>query len=174
MTMTQPPERFILDGETWSMNQRPHFPRAHRHIRRTPPPADLSSEAGRQWTWHQSPERPLGYVGTWTVDKGRLYLVHLSGVWQVRPGQRVFARWFSGELLVFKGAPLPHVRRMHDLIHEHEVVIQVMRGRVQAMFANDDIGKKRGEVYLTPSERRHRQRQTERLRRFVDQLDEPQ
>ena len=165
-------ELFIFEEEIWSMDQRSGFPEGHRLIRRArpvaPAPADAADGALPQRVWIESSACWRGYVGTWTVDRGRLYLVQLAGRWRVLEGKRVFASWYSGELLVGGGQLLHQPRRAYGLTHEREMVIVVEQGRVLSMRGYDNRGKSPDELYIPQS--RH-PRRSEKLRLFLEQLD---
>lgn len=88
----------------------------------------------------QSPNRTLnsacwrGYVGTWEIQQGRLFLVGLSGNYTLREGHSIFAQWFSGELVVPEGDFL------HDFYaYEREQHITVLNGVVVATSLKNNL-----------------------------------
>jgi hypothetical protein len=85
-----------------------------------------------------------GYVGTWSIENDRLYLVKLSGN-VVTDGQEhavglkalfpdypdgVFAHWFTGELRCPSGALLNYVHGGYGSTYERDLFFRVQRGVV--------------------------------------------
>lgn len=82
-----------------------------------------------------------GYVATWDIVNGRLYMVALSG-WSGRQtramnfvfpeySDRVFAHWYSGVLRVPFGRRLRYVPEGYTaLLHERDLLIDIDRGCV--------------------------------------------
>ena len=82
-----------------------------------------------------------GYVGTWEIIEGRLYLIALRGT--LRNGEpaslgaifhdypeRVFAHWYSGILRIPQGALLEYVHAGFGSIYEQDLLIDVENGLV--------------------------------------------
>ena len=82
-----------------------------------------------------------GYRGTWEIRDGRLYLTHLSG--QLQNGEvadlntlfgghdhPVFADWYSGALIIFRGAELDFVHDDHARIVENDLIVEIDHGEV--------------------------------------------
>lgn len=81
-----------------------------------------------------------GYVGTWEITQGRLYLIGLKG-WLVGsndecgmetlfPGfpERVFAHWFTGELRIPQGGLLEYQHMGYRSRYERDLFITVRDG----------------------------------------------
>lgn len=84
-----------------------------------------------------------GYIGSWEILKGRLYLVGLSGrlhdgaevrLATVFPGfsERVFAHWYCGTLRIPQGRLLKSVRQGFASRYERDLLIDVEQGVVGA------------------------------------------
>ena len=84
-----------------------------------------------------------GYVGTWEILDGRLYLVGLSGTLEdgteaslatLFPGfpDRVFAHWFSDTLRIPDGKLLDYVHMGYGSTYERDVLIRLEKGVVTA------------------------------------------
>ncbi|HMM54214.1 MAG TPA: hypothetical protein PKC23_04240 [Candidatus Desulfobacillus sp.] len=84
-----------------------------------------------------------GYVGSWEIVDGRLYLVGLEGLLEdgseatlasVFPGfpDRVFAHWYSGILRVPQGRQLLYVHAGYNSRYERDLLLEVERGVVTA------------------------------------------
>ena len=82
-----------------------------------------------------------GYIGTWEILDGRLYLIALRGT--LRTGEpaslatifpeypeRVFAHWYSGILRIPQGALLEYVHAGFGSIYEQDLLIDVENGLV--------------------------------------------
>lgn len=95
-----------------------------------------------------------GYVGSWEVLDGRLYLVGIHATMECGgkatlehffPGypKRVFAHWFSGELKAPTGQLRNYVHMGWASEYEDEMIISVQRGIVTAarMRSGADISQ---------------------------------
>lgn len=82
-----------------------------------------------------------GYVGTWEILDGRLYLIKLRGRQQdgteaslskIFPGylDRVFAHWYCGKMRSPQGNPLVHGRGVYSTTYERDLFITVRNGLV--------------------------------------------
>jgi hypothetical protein len=82
-----------------------------------------------------------GYVGTWEIVEGRLYLIDLVG--GLRDGRtvamdtffpggadRVFAQWYSGTLRVWQGKLLRYVHHGYASSYERDLLIEIENGVV--------------------------------------------
>jgi len=82
-----------------------------------------------------------GYVGTWEITDGRLYLTGLDGT--LNDGsqatlatffpdypERVFAHWYSGTLRVPQGKLLDYVHGGYGSTYEDDLLISVEKGVV--------------------------------------------
>lgn len=80
-----------------------------------------------------------GYIGTWEIVDGRLYLTAIdvlpgsrmkANLETVFPGypDRVFAHWYSGTLRVPQGKVLKYVHMGHQSTFESDMLIDVERG----------------------------------------------
>ena len=85
-----------------------------------------------------------GYVGTWAIEEGRLYLIKISGTAEVNDEIKdvglvdlfpqypngVFAHWFSGELRCPQGGLLKYVHGGYGSVYEEDLFIDVLKGVV--------------------------------------------
>ena len=85
-----------------------------------------------------------GYVGTWAIEEGRLYLIKISGTAEVNDEIQdvglvdlfpqypngVFAHWFSGELRCPQGGLLKYVHGGYGSVYEEDLFIDVLKGVV--------------------------------------------
>lgn len=90
MTM-QDPEMLLIDGETYELEDHPPLPDTHERIVCHGEGAPSSS------CWR-------GYWGTWTIRDDKLYLTRLSGDYELKGDEPLFASWVSGRFI----APSPN------------------------------------------------------------------
>jgi hypothetical protein len=135
MATTQFPEILYLDGQKHSLFSNPleqYYGPNHPRPR---------FKAPNTATWR-------GYVGTWEIDRGVLYLKAIRawtpqgevGLEALFPGHkgRVAATWFSGQLRVPQGKILkPYVPHP---IYEKYLMITVEKGRVVRREIVDNAG----------------------------------
>ena len=80
-----------------------------------------------------------GYVGTWDICDGRLYLIGLSGILKdgeevtlatLFPGypERVFAHWYTGTLRIPDGKRLDYVHMGYGSSYERDILIDIDKG----------------------------------------------
>lgn len=133
---TQIPDTIIIDGQKHSLVSLPleqyYGPGRPRPKFRAPNTA----------TWR-------GYLATWEIDRGRLYLKSIRawlgkrevGLEALFPGQNapIPASWFTGQLRVPQGKVLrggvPHP------VHEKDLMITVEQGRVARQEIIDNAGR---------------------------------
>jgi hypothetical protein len=83
-----------------------------------------------------------GYIGFWTIDDDRLYLIHIDGV--LKSGEpltiqhifpnatgKVLADWYSGVLRCPRGERLKAVNMGYESIFEEDLLITVEKGVVK-------------------------------------------
>lgn len=82
-----------------------------------------------------------GYVGTWEVIDGRLYLIGLQGTLEsgedaslatVFPDfpDRVFAHWYSGTIRIPQGKLLEYVHMGYGSTYERDLFLEIEKGVV--------------------------------------------
>jgi len=82
-----------------------------------------------------------GYVGTWEIVDGRLYLIELHGALEsggdasvatVFPDfpDRVFAHWYSGTIRIPQGKLLEYVHMGYSSTYERDLFLDLERGVV--------------------------------------------
>ncbi|CAK0767990.1 conserved hypothetical protein [Gammaproteobacteria bacterium] len=82
-----------------------------------------------------------GYVGTWKIKDGRLYLIELQG-W-LEDGNnvtlatlfpdfpdRVFAHWYSGTIRIPQGKILNYVHMGYESTYEKDILLKIEKGVV--------------------------------------------
>lgn len=91
-----------------------------------------------------------GYVGSWEIAGGRLYLLKLTAVLEggmdaslesVFPGfpERVFAHWYSGTLRIPRGNRLRYVHGGYLSVYEKDVMLEIERGVIQRTWVRDNV-----------------------------------
>ena len=71
-----------------------------------------------------------GYIGTWEVKGGRLYLVNLQGSYEMVGDEPIPADWVSGWLRVPRGELLEYVHMGFESVYERELHLRVEGGVV--------------------------------------------
>ena len=82
-----------------------------------------------------------GYVGSWKIREGKLYLVELDGMLDNRMkasvamffpdnDESVFASWFSGTLRIPQGRQLQYVHAGYGSVYESDIFINVVDGEI--------------------------------------------
>jgi len=121
-------ERLHYDGEAHALCDTPLW----EYFRLTGIEPDFESNCTALWR---------GYVGTWEILDGRLYLVGLNGI--LKNGaiatvatffpnnpDRVFAHWYSGKLRLPRGKMLKYIHMGYASIYEEDVLITLDKGMV--------------------------------------------
>ncbi|MAT41664.1 MAG: hypothetical protein CL609_04930 [Anaerolineaceae bacterium] len=88
-----------------------------------------------------------GYVASWEIINQKLYLVSLSG-WKVNPdtpgkleevdsqivfpdeSPPIFAKWFTGRLIVPQGKMMQYIHMGYESIYEREIHYHVKNGEI--------------------------------------------
>ena len=82
-----------------------------------------------------------GYVGTWEVVDGRLYLIKLDGELEDDRGvdlslvfpefpTRVFAHWYSGKIRIPQGKRIEYVHMGYGSTYEKDILVDIENGVV--------------------------------------------
>ncbi|MCK7576701.1 MAG: hypothetical protein MZV65_12940 [Chromatiales bacterium] len=71
-----------------------------------------------------------GYIGTWEVKNGKLYLNEIVGLYKKLNPEPLFAEWFTGVLRIPKGERLLAINMGFASVHEKELHIKIERGAV--------------------------------------------
>ena len=118
----QATERLIYKGEKLSLGNEPLGPFIQNN--RLSYKFDVTSTA----LWR-------GYIGTWTIEQNRLYLISINGsvdMEKLFPGFSggVFAHWFTGKLRCPQGALLKYVHGGFGSVYEEDLFFDVAKGVV--------------------------------------------
>jgi len=122
-------EQLIYKGEELSLCEEPLRVYLHRYAK------DIKFESMSTALWR-------GYVGTWSIEEGRLYLIKLKGyrstlagltgvgLTDVFPGfhDGVFAHWYSGELRCPMGGLLNYVHGGYASQYEMDLYLRFEKG----------------------------------------------
>jgi hypothetical protein len=74
-----------------------------------------------------------GYVSSWGLAHGRLYLLKVAGEYEMRSAEPAFAWWYSGNLTVGDGAIVDFGSIRTPPRFEHEQVITIKYGVVRSV-----------------------------------------
>lgn len=100
-----------------------------------------------------------GYIGSWRLEDDRLYLVDIDGwlcaeaavssadcrranlaeLFGTARGTPVFAEWYSGELVLPDGDPLPGMETGDSALHERTIRITLKAGKVTRIETIDNV-----------------------------------
>ncbi len=122
-------EKMIYKGETLSLCDEP----LHYYLQTIA--KDMKLEAPSTALWR-------GYVGTWTIEDGRLYLIKLKGYKSSQSGTTeielgdifpdypdgVFAHWYTGELRCPMGGLLEYVHGGYASRYEMDLFLKIDKG----------------------------------------------
>ena len=98
-----------------------------------------------------------GYVATWQIEDGRLYLADLQawlfekdpegkqrrrevGIHEIFPASqnKIFASWFTGWLRAPRGQQLQYIHMGYSSIYEQDLLIEILRGHVVQTQVRDN------------------------------------
>lgn len=111
---TQISERLIYNGTETKLRFCPELPKNHPRIIETLDRELCSSMCFRM------------YVGTWEVKDGKLYLINISGKYELDSDEPLFADWITGAIIFSRGEFLKFVGRYQ--IHEEDVRLTIENG----------------------------------------------
>ena len=128
----QIPERITYEGEPGSLFTNPLEP----YFTKDNPRPEFAAPHTACWR---------GYIGSWEIREGALYLTDLNawmrdssgkaapvGFEAVFPGKRapLKADWFTGTLRIPRGKPLRYVHMGYQTVYEKEVLLRIEAGMV--------------------------------------------
>ena len=118
-------EHIIIEGTLSSMATCPGIKEIPgKTIKLKEPPATDNFLIYSTACWRQ-------YIGTWEIKEDKLYLVDVEGIYQKLSPIPIFAKWFSGTLVLEKGEILKYIHMGFESIYESEIHIRVRSGRVK-------------------------------------------
>lgn len=100
-----------------------------------------------------------GYVATWEIIDQKLYLVALSG-WKVNPNTPgkldevdvgivfpdlsppIFAKWFTGRLILPQGKMMQYIHMGYESIYEREIHYHVKNGEIISQEEADNTHRR--------------------------------
>lgn len=81
-----------------------------------------------------------GYVGTWELRDGALYLSGVAGRYRVVGAEPILADWFSGVIRVPRGDVLRYVHMGFESVYERELFVRIEAGRAVETWTVDNRG----------------------------------
>lgn len=82
-----------------------------------------------------------GYVATWEIISGKLFLVKLIGNYSLKAGASIFAEWYSGKIVAPEGEPLKYDSMGDPYLYERQKNFTIKLGRVIAVSMIDNRPK---------------------------------
>lgn len=128
----QIPEKILYEGEPGFLHTNP----LESYITKDTPRPEFAAPHTACWR---------GYIGTWEIREGYLYLTDLKawmrdsdgkaspvGLEAVFPGRKppLKAEWFTGTLRIPRGKPIKYVHMGYQTVYEEEVHLRIEAGRV--------------------------------------------
>jgi hypothetical protein len=71
-----------------------------------------------------------GYIGSWSIRRGKLYLTKLEGRYRLEGKEAIFADWFTGALHIPQGEVQDYIHMGFDTVYEQEIILTVEQGVV--------------------------------------------
>ena len=130
----QVPEELIYNGRKTFMISQPPMPKNHPRI------IEDFSMGVHDRILTSACHR--GYVGTWEIREGRLYLAASRGMYKIADNEPVFADWFTGIIRIPRGRNLEYPNIVFGMLYEREIRITIEKGVVVTTQTVDNRGKK--------------------------------
>jgi hypothetical protein len=120
-------EKIRYQGRRMRLASCPHFPKNHPRIKILTDEefgvGIFDKTIGSTACWR-------GYIGSWSIRRGKLYLTKLEGRFCIKGKEAIFAEWFTGDLHIPKGGMLDYVHAGFDSVYEQEIILKVEQGVV--------------------------------------------
>ena len=107
----------------------PPLPVGHPRVVETGPPGVITAKEGVPGVVF-STACWRGYIGTWEIKDGRLYLAGLIGRCEMIGDEPIFAEWVSGWLRIPRGEMLRYVHMGFESVYERELHLRLEGGVV--------------------------------------------
>ena len=120
-------EKIRYQGKRMGLASTPPFPMDHPRIKIH---TDEEFRVGVFDTMIGSTACWRGYIGSWSIRRGNLYLTKLEGRFRLEGKEAIFADWFSGDLHIPKGKMLDYIHMGFDSVYEQEIILTVVDGVV--------------------------------------------
>ena len=129
-------EKIRYQGRRLRLATCPHFPEDHPRINEVSE-KDIMKLAMDDRTgiifstacWRE-------YIGSWSIRRGKLYLIKLEGRFQIEGKGAIFADWFTGELHIPQGKMLEYIHSGFNAVYEEEIILTFALG---VMIKKDEI-----------------------------------
>jgi len=120
-------EKIRYQGKRMGLASTPPFPTDHPRIRIA---TEEEFRVGVFDTMIGSTACWRGYIGSWSIRRGKLYLTKIEGRFRLDGKEAIFADWFTGELHIPRGEMLDYVHAGFDSVYEQEIILKVEQGVV--------------------------------------------
>ena len=71
-----------------------------------------------------------GYIGSWSIRRGKLYLTKIEGRFCLDGTEAIFADWFTGDLHIPQGKMIGYIHAGFGSVYEQEIILTVVDGLV--------------------------------------------
>lgn len=123
-------EKIRYQGKRMSLATCPHFPEDHPRIIKVPEAELLRMVEDDELGIVLSTACWRGYIGSWSIRRGKLYLTRLEGSFRLEGKDAIFADWFSGNLRIPRGKILDYIHMGFDTVYEEEIILTLEQGLV--------------------------------------------
>lgn len=121
----QVPEEIVYEGMQLRLHCEPALPMSHaRLLKRSIAEA---AAFGRYFCDSSCSRR---YVGRWLVQRGEVFLLEITGLYQLLPGPPLFAEWLNTVLRIPTGRQVTRVHGGFGSKYSTEFFAQVTQGRI--------------------------------------------
>ena len=133
-------ERLIIDGQEFTMAYCPPLPLDSGDIVEVTDDATTTKELGSQRIVF-STACWRGYIGTWEIKDGQLYLNEIVGRYRGSGNEPLPAKWFSGVLRIPQGNVIKPINMGFASVFEKEIHIKIEKGSVVKQREIDNSSK---------------------------------
>ena len=117
-------EILVWNGEEYAMKSCPSIPENDPRFK------VLDDKDFKDTPFVQSTACWRNYFGSWSISNRRLFLDNVEGRYSIVCEKPVFADWYSGTLVIPRGAVIYH--STCQIIHEENVHLEITNGVVTA------------------------------------------
>jgi hypothetical protein len=123
-------EKIRYQGKRMRLASTPHFPEDHPriHLSSEQEVEELATDSKTEIMFSTACWR--GYIGSWSIRRGKLYLTKLEGRYRLEGKDAIFADWFTGALHIPQGEILDYIHMGFDTVYEEEIILTVEQGLV--------------------------------------------
>jgi hypothetical protein len=123
-------EKIRYQGKRMRLASCPHFPEDHPRINEASEEDIMKLAMDDKTEIIFSTACWRGYIGSWSIRRGQLYLTKLEGRICLDGKDAILADWFTGELHIPQGKILDYIHMGFDSVYEEEFILTLEQGVV--------------------------------------------